>query len=92
MSDLKVFWPDDTPSTGKGRKVDPAAAAIIARVLLRTKRIQQNRRCLCCGGSQITPLERHDAALDRKQQPIAGTASLIGFHCDQCGVEWAVDD
>ena len=39
----------------------------------------------------IEPIELQDAVISPKNRlPIPGTATIVGFHCNDCGTEWPV--
>ncbi len=57
----------------------------------RAKLIHNNSTCPGCEGHQIEPLELEDAMISPKSRlPIPGTATLVGFHCVDCGTEWPI--
>ena len=57
----------------------------------RAKLIHRNSECPQCRKHDIEPLELDDALMSsRNRLPIPGTATIIGFHCNDCGVEWPV--
>jgi hypothetical protein len=58
--------------------------ATIGRAKLR----HLNQTCGCCGRITVEPIELDDALFDRKNEPIPGSATIIGFRCDACGHEW----
>jgi len=65
-----------------GRITPPAERATI---------IRENSSCPECSSCAIEPLELRDAMISpRNRQPVPGTATIVGFHCEQCGTEWPV--
>ena len=65
-----------------GRFMEPADRARI---------IQQNNCCPACALHDIEPLELADALISPKNRlPVPGTATIVGFHCNDCGTEWPV--
>lgn len=57
----------------------------------RAKLIHRNSECPECHKHDIEPLELDDALMSsRSRLPIPGTATIIGFHCNDCGSEWPV--
>lgn len=53
--------------------------------------ISRNRVCPECGHQDIEPLELDNALISpRNRLPVPGTASIVGFHCNDCGSEWPV--
>lgn len=57
----------------------------------RARLIHQNNTCPECGHQDVEPLELADSVVStRSRLPIPGTATLVGFHCNDCGTEWPV--
>jgi hypothetical protein len=57
----------------------------------RARVLQQNNCCPECSHQDIEPLELADAIISPKNRlPIPGTATIVGFHCNDCGTEWPV--
>lgn len=57
----------------------------------RARLIRLNSTCPNCVHHDIEPLELEDAAISPKSRlPIPGTATIVGFHCNDCGTEWPV--
>ena len=57
----------------------------------RAKLIHQNGTCPECGHQDIEPLELADSMISpRNRLPVPGTATIVGFHCNDCGTEWPV--
>lgn len=57
----------------------------------RAKILHDNAACPECSRHDIEPLELQDAAISPKSRlPIPGTATIVGFHCNDCGTEWPV--
>ena len=65
-----------------GRFMEPEDRA---RVLL------HNNCCPECTRHDIEPLELDNALISPKNRlPVPGTATIVGFHCNDCGTEWPV--
>lgn len=57
----------------------------------RARILHENTECPECGKSTIQPLELNDAIISpRSRLPIPGTATIIGFRCEECSCEWPV--
>ncbi len=57
----------------------------------RARLIRENNSCPSCDHHNIEPLELEDALISpRSRLPIPGTATIVGFHCHDCGTEWPV--
>ena len=57
----------------------------------RARLIHQNSTCPDCGHHDVEPLELTDSVISpRNRMPVPGTATIVGFHCNDCGVEWPV--
>lgn len=57
----------------------------------RARLLNENHECPECNRSNIEPLELQDAIISpRSRLPIPGTATIVGFHCNECGTEWPV--
>ena len=57
----------------------------------RARLIHDNGQCPDCQRRDVEPMELNDAAISsRSRLPIPGTATIIGFHCNDCGSEWPV--
>jgi hypothetical protein len=101
MSHLRLFRPTardrvEAPARSADGPVILAFPATYARLrrgavmnpLIRARVLYENRCCPGCRRPDVEPLELDDATLNRKQMPIPGTATLVGFHCHQCHREW----
>lgn len=65
-----------------GRYVEPVDRARI---------LSENAECPQCEKHDIETLELQDAVISPKSRlPIPGTATIVGFHCNDCGTEWPV--
>lgn len=65
-----------------GRYVEPVE---------RARLLSDNSVCPECEKSDIEPLELADAVISPGSRlPIPGTATIVGFHCNECGTEWPV--
>lgn len=60
------------------------------QLLTRAKIVHRNRCCRYCDSPSVVPMQRNDAVMNRNGMPIPGTATLIGFRCRRCSVEWRV--
>ena len=59
--------------------------------LQRARLIHANSECTGCGGHDVEPVELDDATLSwRNGDVVPGTATMIGFHCNDCGSEGPV--
>lgn len=59
--------------------------------LRRARMIHANSQCCDCGGHDVEPMELDDAVVSsRNGAAVPGTATIIGFHCNDCGGEWPV--
>jgi hypothetical protein len=57
----------------------------------RARIIQQNSVCPECSQNNIEPLELQDAVISPQNRlPVPGTATIVGFHCNDCSTEWPV--
>jgi hypothetical protein len=57
----------------------------------RARLIRENSKCPGCERHDVEPLELDDAQISsRSRLPIPGTATLVGFRCNDCGCEWPV--
>ena len=66
-------------------------SARLSEPVNRARLIRENSQCPCCSHQDIEPLELEDALIShRSRLPIPGTATIVGFHCHDCGAEWPV--
>ena len=57
----------------------------------RARIIRDNAVCPECAKFDIEPVELQDAIISPKSRlPIPGTATIVGFHCNDCSTEWPV--
>ncbi|MCA9066782.1 MAG: hypothetical protein KDA96_27130 [Planctomycetaceae bacterium] len=57
----------------------------------RARILHNNRQCPECGACDVEPLELADSLINpHNRLPVPGTATLVGFHCNQCQLEWPV--
>lgn len=57
----------------------------------RARLIHENSVCPQCDRHDVEPLELDDAWVStRGRLPVPGTATLVGFHCNDCGAEWPI--
>ena len=59
-------------------------------ILLRAQQIRVNRTCPDCNCPGVEPVELNNAVQNRNGMPIPGSATLVGFRCNQCDAEWPV--
>ena len=57
-------------------------------VATRARSVYYNVNCPCCKRTAVVPLVLNDALRNRNRMPIPGTATLVGFHCNECRYEW----
>ncbi len=57
-------------------------------LVLRARKLNDNKRCPRCDHPVVVPLELDDARLGRGRRPIPCTGTLVGFHCSGCHTEW----
>lgn len=55
----------------------------------RARSIHANCRCPRCNHAGVLPLMLNDGHVDGAGQIVPGTASLVGFRCEDCRHEWA---
>lgn len=81
--------PDILPFVATGRTTIFSGRLVPA--LERARMLHQNSECPECGKPNVQPLELNDALISpRSRLPVPGTATIIGFHCEDCGCEWPV--
>jgi len=93
MSQLRIYAPafDD--------EHEPAVIPFLDRILSirprsrssavhRARLWQRNQVCPCCRRITVEPIELDDALFNRKNEPIPGTATVVGFCCESCGTQW----
>lgn len=57
----------------------------------RARLLHDNCTCPECARHDIEPLELEDSVISPKNRlPVPGTATIVGFHCNDCGIEWPV--
>ena len=66
----------------KLRRPDPNPAT------LRAQRLSVNRSCPDCSRAGVLPLMLNDGRLDGSGRLVPGSATLVGFRCEQCSHEW----
>lgn len=54
----------------------------------RAAALRRNDCCPRCRRPMVEPLELNDGICGRNNRPIPGTATLVGFHCQNCDWEW----
>ena len=101
---LRIYEPPVEPSSESSeeaapRDILPFSAAqrttIISGRLTppvdRARVIHENAVCPECEKCDVEPIELSDAVISPKSRmPIPGTATIVGFHCNDCGTEWPV--
>ncbi len=104
MSRLNLYWPDEPGPCTRLQDDDDDATILpfqaVARLnlktpglmdlLIRTRVIDQNKRCPDCGHPVVEPLVLGDALRSRNNRPLPGTGTLVGFHCHGCQAEWPI--
>lgn len=54
----------------------------------RARILHLNRRCPYCKHPVVEPLELNDGRMNRNRSRVPGTATVVGFHCQGCYLEW----
>ncbi len=97
MGRLKLFPPERLEG---GAGEDEPAVVSFARLTSRFRRnrpidvvtrariVHTNSRCPVCRHPVIEPIELNDGLRGRSHLPIPGTATLVGFRCERCDLEW----
>ncbi|MFM7058235.1 MAG: hypothetical protein ACKO2P_15055 [Planctomycetota bacterium] len=81
--------PDILPFAASGRTTIFSGRLVPA--VERARLLHQNSECPECGRPNVQPLELNDALISpRSRLPVPGTATIIGFHCEDCECEWPV--
>ncbi len=94
MTTLRIYAPDVDADSDEATPIPfPAQHArdSAIRVLQRSQRIAQNRKCPNCDSRSINTIELNDGLKDWCHYTVPGTASLVGFHCDVCATEWPAE-
>ena len=68
----------------------PAGGNSMIDLLIRAQQIRANRCCPQCDHPVVTPVELEDGVVNRTGMVIPGTATLVGFHCESCDLDWSV--
>lgn len=55
---------------------------------LRARRLHSNQNCPDCRRADVLPLMLNDGRLDGAGRLVPGSATLVGFRCEQCCHEW----
>ncbi|MCA9083921.1 MAG: hypothetical protein KDA81_07685 [Planctomycetaceae bacterium] len=80
--DIIPFRPQNRTTVISGRYAPPVD---------RARLIHDNSVCPECSRCNVEPLELQDALISpRNRLPVPGTATIVGFHCNDCGSEWPV--
>jgi hypothetical protein len=93
MSQLRIYAPV------LDEEHEPAVIPFTTRIIplrskARSSAVQRarlwslNQSCPCCQRITVEPIELDDALFDRKNEPIPGTATVVGFCCESCGAQW----
>jgi hypothetical protein len=100
MSRLSVYWPEECGSTSTAVADAPLILPFRGRtarqstptldVISRARVMFENRQCHHCGYPVVEPLELDDAQVNRSGLEIPGSATLVGFSCCSCGIEWYI--
>lgn len=86
---LSIVERDVLPFRGPGRSTVLSGRFMPA--VDRARILHENSECPDCGRATVQPLELNDALISpRSRLPVPGTATIIGFHCEECGCEWPV--
>ncbi len=56
--------------------------------LQRVRLQRRNQHCPHCRRVTVEPIDAGDACLDRNDNPIPWTSTVVGFSCFTCGHEW----
>lgn len=102
---LKIYEPADAESTEPEvlqpeRNILPFTPAQSRTTIIsgrftspvdRARLIRENSICPECSRCNVEPLELQDGMVSPKNRlPVPGTATIVGFHCTDCGTEWPV--
>jgi hypothetical protein len=101
MIGLRVYrGPETSRSESRFPEEDRADVISLARFvdreaasrspLSRAKALHANRCCRFCGSSRVDPVTLNDGLRDGSGQYVPGSATLVGFHCEECREEWPV--
>ncbi|MBX3443281.1 MAG: hypothetical protein KF774_12825 [Planctomyces sp.] len=93
MSQLRLYAPaldeEHEPATLPFQpRIIPLRRLSQVSAVQRARLWQRNQACPCCHRITVEPVELEDALLDRKNEPIPGTATVVGFCCESCGTRW----
>ncbi|MDA1163887.1 MAG: hypothetical protein O3B13_12355 [Planctomycetota bacterium] len=55
---------------------------------LRARNLSLNRTCPGCSRAGVLPLMLNDGRIDGSGRMVPGSATLVGFRCEQCSHEW----
>lgn len=75
------------PGKANGRPHIRQAMSIIDRA----RHLFENRTCPHCGYGVVEPRQLDDGIVDSANQIIPGTATLVGFRCEGCHLEWGIE-
>lgn len=101
MSQLRLFRPEriDAPHCDSDDAFEPYVIPFAPRsqriarnrindTVTRARILSANCRCPACRHPVTEPIELADGMYTRNNLPIPGTATLVGFRCTRCHVEW----
>lgn len=60
------------------------------RIVDRAEQLFANRECPRCSYALVEPVELNDGIRGRNGREIPGTATLVGFCCQACELEWSI--
>ena len=63
-----------------------------AAPLSRAKALHANRTCRFCSHPVVEPVVLNDGLRDGSGEFVPGSATLVGFHCENCDAEWPALD
>ncbi|MCP4170012.1 MAG: hypothetical protein GY758_04465 [Fuerstiella sp.] len=99
---LRLYNPppeSETPEPTQKRDILPFVSRTQTKIISgrlgapvdRARVLRQNSVCPECSQMNVEPLELQDAVISPKSRlPVPGTATIVGFHCNDCSTEWPV--
>lgn len=60
-----------------------------ASALFRAQRLDANQTCPDCNRSGAVPLTLNNGRIDNSGRMVPGSATLVGFRCEECCCEWS---
>ncbi|MFK7777880.1 MAG: hypothetical protein QM501_07115 [Gimesia sp.] len=103
MSILKIYFPEEIQNQPAASLEDPIPMVLPFErgyikkphflqqedwTLSRARVMFKNHQCPACRSSVVSSLELRDGLLNRKNNMIPGTATVVGFRCGSCDNEW----